>query len=242
MSKFAVIVVAAGKSTRFSGAYKKVFAPLAGRAVWLHSAERFLNRDDVSQVIVVIAEADRDDFHDKFGANIAILGLDVCTGGTERADSVKAGLAKVKDGDFVAVHDAARPCVTDKDIDRLFEKTRHSGAAILATPVASTLKRGEKMVVSETVPRAGLWAAQTPQAFRRDWLTAAYEQSGVDQATDDSQLIEQLGHSVEIVEGSPLNLKITAKPDMKLAELVIKSAPPPKPKGGNPFANDDLWR
>ena len=113
MPNIAVIMPAAGASRRFHDKnYKKPFAPLAGRAVWLHSAEKFLNRSDVKQVIVVIADEDSEEFHRKFGANIAILGVDVCRGGQERADSVEKALAKVKpDIDLVAVHDAARPCL-----------------------------------------------------------------------------------------------------------------------------------
>lgn len=242
MADFAVIIVAAGKSSRFGGAYKKPFAPLDGRAVWLHSAERFLNRDDVAKVVVVISPEDREEFDEKFGANVAILGLSVADGGAERADSVANGLEKVGDADFVAVHDAARPCVTDKEIDRLFDTVRETGAGLLASPVASTLKRAEGKTVAETVSREGLWAAQTPQAFRRDWLLEAYELDGLASATDDAQLVERLGRKVNVVEGSPLNIKITTKADLKLAELILKSAPPPKGKGVNPFADDDLWR
>src|SRR6185295_3957611 len=115
MANFAVILPAAGQGRRFHDrAYKKPFAPLGGRAVWLHSAERFMNRSDVKQVIVAIAAEDRDLFDLKFGANIAILGLTVVEGGNERVDSVQRALEKLKDGiDFVAIHDAARPCVAD---------------------------------------------------------------------------------------------------------------------------------
>ncbi|MEN1678769.1 MAG: 2-C-methyl-D-erythritol 4-phosphate cytidylyltransferase [Planctomycetota bacterium] len=244
--QFAVVLVAAGRSTRFSGVYKKPFAPLDGRAVWLHSAERFVNRDDVSRVVVVVSDEDREEFDQKFGANVMILGLAVCRGGKERADSVRSGLAKVGDAEFVAVHDAARPCVTDKEIDSLFDRTRATGAAILASPVASTLKRvestGEGAMIGETVPRVGLWAAQTPQAFRRDLLERAYAADDVATATDDAQLVERLGERVAIVEGSPLNLKITTKADLKLAEQILRVKPPPKSKGVNPFADDDLWR
>lgn len=241
-----MILVAAGRSTRFAGAYKKPFAPLAGRAVWLHSAERFLNRGDVAQVIVVVSGEDRQAFDEKFGANTAIMGLHVCNGGAERPDSVAAGLARVSDAPLVAIHDAARPCVTDRDIDALFNETRASGAALLATPIASTIKRvdraGQRPTVAETVPRAGLWAAQTPQAFRLDWLREAYAQNDRATATDDAELVERLGRPVSVVEGSPQNIKITTKADLKLAELILKSAPPPKPGGVNPFADDDPWR
>lgn len=243
MSDFSVIIVAAGRSTRFGdGAYKKPFAPCAGKAVWLHSAERFNDREDVGQVVVVVSDDDRELFDQKFGANVMFMGLKVARGGAERADSVAAGLQEVGDPEFVAIHDAARPCVTGKEIDKLFETVRETGAGLLATPVASTLKRGERSVVAETVPRAGLWAAQTPQAFRRDWLTEAYAQPEASSATDDAALVERLGKPVSIVEGSPLNIKITSRQDLKLAEAIIHSAPKPKPKGGHPFADDDLWR
>jgi len=247
MSKFGVIIVAAGRSTRFSGAYKKPYAPLAGRAVWLHSAERFNNRPDVAQVVVVIAEEDREEFKRKFGANLAILGFDIAVGGKERADSVASGLAKMGEVEFVAVHDAARPCVTDKEIDKLFQTVQTTGAGLLATPVTATLKRAERpgrqLQVAQTVPRDALWAAQTPQAFRCDWLKGAYAQDDLATATDDAQLVERLGHAVSIVEGSPLNLKITTPADLKLAEQILKVAPRPKPEGGrNPFAGDDLFR
>ena len=97
MSKFAVILAAAGKSDRFKDKnYKKPFAPLAGRAVWLHSAEKFLNREDVKQLLIVIAAEDREYFQFKFAANVAILGIDVVDGGQQRADSIQQALARVR--------------------------------------------------------------------------------------------------------------------------------------------------
>lgn len=243
MSSFAIIIVAAGKSTRFADkTYKKPFAPCAGKAVWLHSAEKFQARQEVAQVVVVIAEEDRELFDTKFAANVMFMGLKVASGGRQRSDSVAAGLALVGDAEFVAIHDAARPCVTDREIDKLFNTVRKTGAGLLARPVTSTLKRGEGGVVSETVPRDGLWAAATPQAFRTDWLREAYAAADASSATDDAQLVERLGHQVSLVEGSPLNIKITGHRDLKLAEAIIKATPPPKPKGGHPFAGDDLWR
>src|SRR5690606_21248198 len=135
------------------------FAPLANRAVWLHSAERFLNRDDVKQLIVVISAEDREYFNFKFSSNVAILGIDVVEGGAERADSVQRALERVKpECDYVCIHDAARPCLADVWIDRVFEAAQKSGAAILAIPVSSTLKRSsDGKTTRETVPREGLW-------------------------------------------------------------------------------------
>jgi 2-C-methyl-D-erythritol 4-phosphate cytidylyltransferase len=248
MSAFAVILPAAGRSSRFRDPnYKKPFAPLGGRAVWLHSAERFLNRKDVKQVIVVIDDADREDFSRMFGANVAIMGVEVCLGGAERADSVQNALAKVRDDiDFVAVHDAARPCLADKWIDAVFAAAEKSGAAILAVPVAATLKRTDGKAppaVADTVDRTRLWEAQTPQVFRRDLLTKAYAARAGANTTDDALLVEKLGAAVTLVEASPMNLKITTKDDLRLAEQILKVLPKAKPEGfTHPFAGDDMWR
>ncbi len=246
MAKFAVILPAAGKSSRFNDAhYKKPFAVLAGRAVWLHSAERFLQRDDVVQVILVIAAEDREDFNFKFSSNVAIHGIDVVEGGQERADSIENALAKLKpEAEYVAIHDAARPCVAEEWITKVFEAAVRGGAAILATPVGSTLKRvkdGSQIV--ETVSRDGLWEAQTPQVFRRAILLEAYGRRDGFQATDDSQLVERIGKPVSIVRGSPINLKITTKEDLRLAEQAMRAMPKPKFQGpAHPCAGDDMWR
>jgi 2-C-methyl-D-erythritol 4-phosphate cytidylyltransferase len=246
MATFAAIITAAGKSSRFGDRnYKKPFAILGGRAVWLHSVDRFQNHKDVTQTIVTVAREDREDFDRKFGANIAIMGIEIVEGGEHRADSVQRALERVKsDIDFVAVHDAARPCIADKWIEQVFEAAARSGAAILAAPVAETLKRVDaKKQITATVDREALWAAQTPQVFRRELLIEAYAKRGKDAATDDAQLVERLGHPVTVVSCPAMNLKITTRDDLKLAEQVLKVLPKPKPDGFNhPFAGDDLFR
>jgi len=246
VANFAAILPAAGKSSRFHDKhYKKPFAILDQRAVWLHSAEKFLNRDDVKQVLVVVAPEDREDFMFKFGANVAILGVEVVDGGAQRADSIANALERVKpDIDFVAVHDAARPCMVDEWISTIFSAAEKSGAAIFAVPVAGTLKRaGSDQTISETVDRSDVWEAQTPQVFKRELLVQAYAQRGNLSATDDAQLVEQLGHPVTIVPGSSINFKITTREDLRLAQHALKALPKPKLKNsGHPFADDDLWR
>ena len=246
MSKFAVILPAAGKSSRFRDKnYKKPFAPLAGRAVWLHVAEKFLNRNDVKQTILVISHDDREFFDFKFAGNAAILGVEVVEGGAERADSVERALARVKnDIDFVAIHDAARPCIVDEWITAVFEAAEKHDAAIPAVPVSSTLKRvAGDHTISETVDRTGLWEAQTPQAFRRQLLMEAYAKRGGFTATDEAQLVERLGKKVHIVPGSNINIKITTREDLRLAEAALNALPKPKFGGPiHPFADDDHWK
>ncbi len=245
MAKFAVIMPAAGASSRFNDKnYKKPFAPLANRAVWLHSAEKFLNRADVVQVLLVISPEDREYFDFKFSANVTILGIDVVHGGKERADSVENAIAKLKpEAEYVAIHDAARPCIADDWITKVFEAAEKSGAAILAIPVASTLKRskgGSK--IDETVPREGLWEAQTPQVFRRNILIEAYGRRAGFVATDDAQLVERMGKPVTLVRGSPINMKISTKEDLRWPSRRC-ALPKPRLSGpAHPFAGDDMWR
>lgn len=246
MPTYAVILPAAGQSSRFRDPnYKKPYAPLANRAVWLYSVDRFLNRPDVKQVLVVISPEDREYFDFKFSSNIAILGIEVVEGGQERADSIEKALGCVRpEIEYVAVHDAVRPCLTESWIDSVFEAAHQTGAAILATPVAATLKRvGADKRIQETVARDHLWEAQTPQVFRRELLLEAYAKRGGFVATDDAQLVERLGKPVAIVQGSPLNIKITTADDLRLAEQALKVLPKPKFQGpSHPFEGDDLWR
>jgi 2-C-methyl-D-erythritol 4-phosphate cytidylyltransferase len=235
---------AAGRSSRFRDqSYKKPFAPLANKAVWLHSAERFLGRSDVIQTILVIAPEDRESFNFKFSANIMFLGIEVIDGGAERPDSVEAALARVKPGaDFICVHDAARPCLCDAWIDQIFAAAEKTDAAILAIPLAGTIKRvGADHQIQETIAREGLWEAQTPQVFRRQLLLDAYATRNGFQPTDEAQMVERFGHAVTVVPGSPINMKITTKEDQRLAEFALKALPKPKLPGPlNPL--DDKWR
>jgi 2-C-methyl-D-erythritol 4-phosphate cytidylyltransferase len=245
MARFSVILPAAGKSTRFHNKnYKKQFAPLDGRAVWMHSAEKFVNRPDVAQVILVIAAADREYFNLRFASNVAILGIDVVEGGAERAESIERALARVKpDADFICVHDAARPCLAEEWIDQIFSAAEKSGAAIFAIPISSTIKRVAEQRIVETVSRQGLWEAQTPQVFRRELLLEAYAKRSGFAATDDAQLVERLGQPVTVVNGSPLNLKISTNQDLRLAEQALKVLPKPKIIApAHPFADDQFWR
>jgi 2-C-methyl-D-erythritol 4-phosphate cytidylyltransferase len=244
MPRFAVILPAAGKSSRFRDREKKVFANLDGRAVWLRSAELFVNRDDVCQCLLVVAPEDQETFRRRYQANLAFLNIKIVDGGKERFDSVANALAQVvPDADFVAIHDAARPCLTPELVQTVFASAAKTGAAMLAVPVTDTVKQADaKGCVQSTLSRRGLWLAQTPQVFRRDWLVAAYADRarlGPD-ITDDAQLIEAAGHPVYLVEGSTTNLKITTRGDLYLAEAVLKSRPKPKtPRPIHPFADDE---
>ncbi|MCS6864328.1 MAG: 2-C-methyl-D-erythritol 4-phosphate cytidylyltransferase [Gemmataceae bacterium] len=250
MARFAVILPAAGRSSRFGGMEKKPFLSLAGRPIWQRSAEQFWNRDEVSKVYIVIAPEDRDDFRRRFGHLLAFSNAEVVDGGAERWESVANALARIPtDVEFVAIHDAVRPLVSGSLIDAVFRAAQQHGAAMLAIPVADTLKHVDATThhVTATVSRSGLWQAQTPQVFRRDWLLEAYAQRHTITApiTDDAQLLETVGHPVVVVPGSPLNLKITTKADFELAEAILaaraaKSRSSSEPRWGA-FDDEAIW-
>jgi 2-C-methyl-D-erythritol 4-phosphate cytidylyltransferase len=229
MSRFSVIIPAAGKSSRFGGLEKKPFVSLDGRPVWQRAAEPFWAREDVERVYVVIATEDRDDFRRRFQGLIAFVEkVKIVDGGAERFESVANALALVPDDvPHVAVHDAVRPLVTGALIDSVLRAAEEHGAAMPAVPVADTLKQVDPATnrITGTVPRANVWQAQTPQIFRRDWLVEAYAKRAAlaSPITDDAQLIEAIGHSVVVVPGSPINFKITTKDDLELADAVLKA-------------------
>jgi 2-C-methyl-D-erythritol 4-phosphate cytidylyltransferase len=246
MARFAVILPAAGQSARFKDKDKKPFVNLDGRAVWLRSAELFVARSDVIQCLIVIAPGDQELFRRRYGANLAFMNVQIVAGGAERFESVANALAQVKaEADLVAIHDAVRPCLTEALVNAVFTKAEQTGAALLAVPIADTVKQvNPQHQVEATVSRKGLWLAQTPQVFRRDWLDEAYANRaklGKD-ITDDAQLVEAAGHRVHVVEGAASNIKVTAKPDLFLAEAILKSMPKPKPSGPiHPFAEEEMW-
>ena len=246
MAQFAVILPAAGKSSRYKDKEKKPFVNLDGRAVWLRSAELFVSRSDVVQCLIVVAAGDQEMFKRRYGANLAFMNVQIVSGGAERFESVANALAQVRpEVDFVAIHDAVRPCLTEALIKTVFAEAEQTGAALLGVPIADTVKQvNSDRTVQKTVPRQGMWLAQTPQVFRRDWLQEAYAkraQLGKD-ITDDCQLIEAAGHPVHIVEGAATNIKITARADLILAEAILKAMPKPKPNRPiHPFAEEEMW-
>jgi 2-C-methyl-D-erythritol 4-phosphate cytidylyltransferase len=239
----AVIICAAGSSKRFvkeqqhnlEAARKKQFADVAGRPAFLRSIEFFANRDNVKQIIMSIPAEDEEMFKISHGANLSFHGVKLCLGGAERFETVAKALELVKDDiDLVAVHDAVRCCLKEKWLDDVFKAAEQTGAAMLACPVVATLKKVKDGQIIQTVDRAGLYEAQTPQVFKKDLLKKAYANlNKLDKSkiSDDSQLVEAMGQKVSIVETDFSNIKITNKSDIAIAEAIIKSRPKPKPQG-----------
>jgi 2-C-methyl-D-erythritol 4-phosphate cytidylyltransferase len=231
----AAIICAAGASSRFGGNRKKAFVDVAGRAVFFRSAELFSNRDDVKQVLLGISPEDEELVSVKWGPNLKFFGVSIFMGGAERFDTVNKGLELIKDDiDLIAVHDACRCCVTEEIIDSTIAAAARSGAAIPACPVTATIKQARDNIITQTVDRAGLYEAQTPQIFSASLLKKAYENlKNLDKSkiSDDSQLVEALGHKVTIVETDSSNIKITCQNDIAVAEAILKSRPKLTPEG-----------
>ncbi len=222
-----VLVPAAGGGSRFGGSAPKQYASLAGEPVLARTLARLAAALQADATYVALAP---DDLH---YARLVAPAHHVATlrcGGATRAETVRAALLALRercaDDDWVLVHDAARPCVPRDALARLVEHLRDEPVGgLLAVPVADTLKRSDADVdqprVAATVPRAGLWQAQTPQMFRYGVLARAFADDGALACTDEAQAVEAAGYAPRLVRGSPANLKITYPDDLALAAAIL---------------------
>ena len=220
-----VVIVAAGRGVRLGGSQPKQYLPIAGTPMLLWAIRPFACHPEVRQVVVVLPLEDATSPPDWLAPHVGD-GLRLTAGGPERGDSVANGLAAL-DGAcrIVLVHDAARPFVTRDVLDGVIAGAREGIGAVPAVPVADTLKQANAAgEVERTVPRDGLWRAQTPQGFPREMLAQAHADAraaGVT-GTDDASLVERLGGTVRLVPGDTRNLKVTTADDFALAELLAE--------------------
>ena len=218
-----VVIVAAGSATRTGSTELKQFRWIAGKPMLLHSVQIFQQRADVAMVVCVLPKSYAGDpppwlFQ---GDTDRLL---VTTGGRDRGESVYNGLEDIpEEVNIVVIHDAARPLVDEQTIDRVIAEAREGHGAVAALPVVDTLKQVDADGhITATVPRDGLWRAQTPQAFPRAMIEQAYVQARKDRisATDDAALCERLGLPVVVVRGSEQALKVTDAADFARAEAL----------------------
>ena len=238
--RFAAVIVAAGVGRRAGGELPKQWRPLHGRPVALWSAES-LAAAGASELVVVVSREDELRAEALFAG---LPGLRIVRGGAERIDSVRAGLAAVDDAvEAVLIHDAARPFVTSAHVRALLTALESADGALPALPVSDTLKRaGADRIVSATAERAGLWRAQTPQAFRRAAIAAAYAAWPAGETpTDDAAVLERAGGRVQLTPGDPMLMKLTYPEDFPMAEALrgcgLRAGGARRPGGGRP----SLW-
>ncbi|MFN2392478.1 MAG: 2-C-methyl-D-erythritol 4-phosphate cytidylyltransferase [Pyrinomonadaceae bacterium] len=220
------IIVAAGKGTRFREAKKrKQFLEVLGKPLVVHTLQRFEDCSAVNEMILVLPEKEIENFlqiAEKFGLKKLTK---IVSGGETRPASVLKGLNAVESNkaEIVAVHDGARPLVSNDEIINTINKAKQTGAACLVASVTDTIKEVSGETIVRTVDRAKLRRALTPQAFRYEILKRAFTENDFDEkATDECFLVEKLGVEISVVEGSARNIKITNKEDLILAENLLK--------------------
>ncbi|MFP3392966.1 2-C-methyl-D-erythritol 4-phosphate cytidylyltransferase [Brevibacillus sp. SIMBA_040] len=219
-----VVIVAAGSGKRMGGQRNKLWLPLAGEPILAHTVRLFATHQDVDQIVLVVSEQDYADVREWLQKEA--IQLTVVLGGAERQDSVRNGLGALSENcTYVLVHDAARPFVTREQIREMIKQVEHDQATIMAVPVKDTIKVvGATGIVEATPARESLWAVQTPQAFRMSLLREAHEaaQRAGKVGTDDAMLVEWLGHSVTVIQGSYENIKITTPDDLWFGEEILR--------------------
>jgi 2-C-methyl-D-erythritol 4-phosphate cytidylyltransferase len=235
----AAVVVAAGASVRMGGKVRKPYLKLCGRPVLSWTLERLGRVRGLAQIVIVTRPEDRSQAQravrlarragrPPLPKRVSVAFAD---GGPRRQDSVLNGLrAANQDTEVVLIHDAARPFPPLEAMAAAVASAAREGAAILAVPVRDTVKRqvvGAGLpLVSETVPRAWLWLAQTPQVFRlnliRDLLEKLNRATPDLEVTDDAAVCERFGHPVALIEGAATNLKITRVDDLRIAEALLR--------------------
>ncbi len=223
------IIVAAGSSRRMG--FDKLFEQIAGRPVIAYSIDAFARTESVGEIIIVARKDRTNEIEKVVRENVFKKVRAIVPGGEHRHDSVRAGLGSVgASAKYIAVHDAARPLITPKQIERVFEKCRGHGAATLAEPISDTIKRADAdLVVTESIDRKHLYAMQTPQIFARDLLEKAYRMVAEKKisVTDEVSAVELLGQKVALVVNEEFNFKITYPRDLSLAEFVLRQRATP---------------
>lgn len=216
------IIVAAGRGRRMDN-QGKAFLSLGGKPLLAWSVDTCERCPLISQIVLVVREEDLERGQRLVVERGWAKVVAVCRGGERRQDSVAEGLKRLKDCDWVVIHDGARPLLTVDLIENGLEVAKETGAAVAAVPVKDTIKMADKDgIVVQTLEREQLWMVQTPQIFRWDIITSAYNQV-VGEVTDDAILVERLGYKVKLYMGDYNNIKITTPEDLIMAETIARS-------------------
>lgn len=217
----AAVLVAAGSSSRMNGD-DKIFLDLCSRPIIEHSLSVFMNSGLFETTILVLSKNSINLAHDKLSDYLA-EGLILTTGGVRRQDSVLRGLEKIQKSPVVAIHDGARPCITQSILEQGLEKVEKTGAAIPVIPVTDTVKRLNDIGrVETTLPRKNYKFSQTPQFFDLDLIRKAHRKI-IKDVTDDASMIEMIGGEVEVFDGDIENLKITTSNDLVIARNILEA-------------------
>ena len=220
------IIVAAGRGIRMQNSLRKQYLEIAGLPILCHTLRAIDACNSVNEIILVVPEDDIDYSRYNIISRINLSKkIDLIAGGAERRDSVYNGVLAVKDfNSLVLIHDGVRPFIRPEQIEACISAAEDSGASIMGVPVHDTLKSvNDHGIIDKTLPRKRAWLAQTPQVFKYSIIKDALDnaiQSNYS-GTDDAFFVENMGKSVKIVKGSRLNIKITTREDLQLAQAII---------------------
>jgi len=225
--KTVAIIPAGGTGKRMGSRLPKQYLSLAGIPILVHTLNVFQHSPIIDEILLAVPEGDPADVRRNVVGQFDISKVSrVLAGGRERQDSVRNALANVRDEhDIIVVHDAVRPFVTEDLIERVVAGAKAFGAVIVGIPLRDTVKEVDGSgCVARTVPREGLWLTQTPQAFRRKVILAAYERAAADRfcGTDDASLVERTGIPVRMILGDADNIKLTTPEDLARGERIIR--------------------
>lgn len=222
--KLTAIIVAGGMGTRLGYSIPKAFVPLNGQALFLYSYKIFDQHSQIQEIITVVPKGMVEQTTELITSNHPNKKFKVVVGGEERWGSVQNGVkASSSECDWLLIHDAARPFVTDAVIDDLVSKREAFECAITVTPVTDTIRKYEDHLCLETVDRSTLVRVGTPQLFKKDTLQEGFKEiSNMDVVpTDEAMLMEKRNIPVGLSWGNPLNFKVTTKEDINMAEALI---------------------
>lgn len=218
------IIPAAGVGVRMGRGTPKQFLALEGVPIFVHTLRKFAASRAVDEVFLVLRAEDTDRAWNDIGSENFAKRVRLISGGPTRQDTIWQALSQApKTTELVIVHDAVRPFVEPGMIERIVEAARKDGAAIFGIPSVDTVKQVERQAILGTIPRERIVLAQTPQAFRYEIIKEAFARASADgfNGTDESSLVERLGHTVRVLMGSYRNIKITKPSDLPLARLYI---------------------
>ncbi|GAA0103230.1 2-C-methyl-D-erythritol 4-phosphate cytidylyltransferase [Paraclostridium bifermentans] len=222
-----VVIVAAGTGSRMKKDINKQFIKLKNKEIVAHTIEKFYNSENIDDIVVVIREDEEEYFNKNIKEKYGFTNIKVAHGGNERQDSVFNGIKMLKkECEVILIHDGARPFVTDDIIKRSINKANEHNAIVVGVKVKDTIKVvSDNGNIIDTPNRSYLWAVQTPQVFKYDIITKAYEDAYNNNyyGTDDAMLVERIGYNVKIIEGSYNNIKITTQEDLEFGEQILKN-------------------
>ena len=225
-NKISAVILAGGTGTRMAEHMPKQYLEIGGKPILSYSVDAFENAEDINEIILVVPQGQVEYCEQTIArpADYTKITKIIEGGQTRQESSYKGVISTSPKNDFVMIHDGARPFVQRQEIRDLAEKLAENDAVIMAVAVKDTIKKVSGVsIIEKSLERNCLWAALTPQAFRRELIIDAHEQAlkAGYQATDDAALLESMGYKVRVTEGDYMNIKITTKEDMVFAEAIL---------------------